>query len=80
MLKKKEIHSFPNPTNNEVNVEIPKGCSVLFVTDVSGKILMNWEKPDSTVRIQLGSYSRGTYFIHCIKKDKKLTSKIMLIK
>jgi len=66
-----QIKVFPNPTQGELKIESGKELKQLFVTDFTGKILMNvpLNKNQKQWKFNISSYPSGTYLVKYITKD-----------
>lgn len=54
---------YPNPTSDILHVEVEGTIKELFVTDVTGKIVLRAVPDDNKAAIQLGSFPTGIYFL-----------------
>ncbi|GAB3838323.1 carboxypeptidase-like regulatory domain-containing protein [Hymenobacter jeollabukensis] len=54
---------YPNPTPDILHVELEGGITELFVTDVTGKIVLREAPAHNKATIQLGSFPTGIYFL-----------------
>jgi len=66
-----QLKIFPNPTKGDVRIESGKELKQIFVTDFTGKILMNVPsvKNQKQWKVNLSSYPSGTYLVKYITKD-----------
>lgn len=78
---------YPNPSNNQISVilnGIIGGKAQLFITDVTGKIVLqeNIESTEKKVEknYTLSGLKDGTYFISVESKGTRTTKKILLIR
>ncbi len=70
---------YPNPTSDIVNIEVSENVEVIYLTDLSGKLLQ--EIPFGTDRrkvISLGSYPSGIYLLRYPVGKHWVTGKIVL--
>jgi len=70
---------YPNPTTGVFKVKLEKAVNELFITDMSGKILLRFDDlPASETEINLANFPNGTYFVRFVKKKKSRTGKVVL--
>lgn len=74
---------FPNPTNNEVNIIIPKNDNevVAEITDLHGKLILTKKLNQNAQiinqhQIDVSSIAKGTYFLNLRTSNSKQTLKI----
>ena len=70
-------HVFPNPANNEVNINCGYKIKTLQVFDEQGKVLFEKEVNAYNYQIDLNSYPVGTYFIKVLTKSGQATKKVI---
>ena len=54
---------YPNPTSDVLNVELEGEIKELFVTDVTGKMMLRAVPAHNKAALQLGSFPTGVYFL-----------------
>lgn len=54
---------YPNPVSEVLHVELDGGVAELFVTDVTGKIVLRAVPTRDRATLQLGSFPTGIYFL-----------------
>lgn len=54
---------YPNPTSDVLHVEVEGEIKELFITDVTGKILLRAAPVQHHATLQLGSFPTGIYFL-----------------
>jgi hypothetical protein len=66
-----QVKVFPNPTKGDIKVESGKELKQAFVTDFTGKILMNvpLNKAQKVWQLNIASYPSGTYLLKYITAD-----------
>jgi hypothetical protein len=69
---------FPNPTNGMFKVETGKKIKELFVTDLTGKILIRHEPKGKSAKVDLSTYPSGIYFVRFVHEDKNHIKKVVL--
>ena len=78
-----EVHLFPNPVTDILNVDIPgiSAFPVIRITDIGGRILYNgiWDK-DPPFTLDLHFLEEGFYHIHIISGEKSMVSGFVKIK
>ena len=77
-----KVKIFPNPTQGEVRIESLKELKQIFITDFTGKILMNLQlnKKEKTWKTNIASYPSGTYLVKYITADHQWgAEKVVLI-
>ena len=78
-IKDSGIKFFPNPTTGRVTVNIEGEINELYLFDISGKLLSKYDlKHQSTIKIDLGQYSKGIYFLKFYENNKLHSGKIVL--
>lgn len=77
-LSKDKIKIFPNPTSNNLTIEIDKPYSQIKIEirDVQGRILYQKETLENPIR--LDNWSAGIYMVKLQVDNKVITKKIML--
>ena len=71
------IKFYPNPTNGIVNISLPE-TTLVTVTDLSGKIIINKEFFAGDSSFDLGGLSKGVYIINFVGENIRKTDKILL--
>lgn len=69
---------FPNPTNNQCNVELV-AASEVTIHSIEGKLMMKRQYDAGTQRILLADYSSGVYIMKITNLETKSTSTVKLI-
>lgn len=63
---------YPNPTNGELNIELPKDTKYFFIADISGKVILRIETNNKEFeKINLSNLPNGVYFVVCEYEDNK---------
>lgn len=77
-----KIKYYPNPTRGELTVELPTGIDVLYVSDISGKLIQRNEvQGQEVVKLDLSMFPSGVYFIkYEYKPNKWASGKVILIR
>lgn len=77
---------YPNPTTGQVTVEINnlplgKKNGMLYLTDITGKLLKRFEvKDDEKILIDIGEFPTGTYYLTFFYGDEsKLSAPLILV-
>jgi hypothetical protein len=66
---------YPNPTTGVIHIQHTGTEGTLYVSDISGKVLMRFEANASgTTTIDVGQYPAGVYFIRYNYKDDQWLS------
>jgi len=72
------ISVFPNPTNDYVILKSPKMLNLqIQLSDINGKILFEEKSEKYEVRINMDSYSNGTYYIKVLNNKSVNSFKII---
>ena len=70
-------HVFPNPANNEVNINCGYKIKTLQVFDEQGKLLFEKEVNAYNYQINLENYPTGTYLIKVLTNSGQTTKKVI---
>ena len=74
------INCYPNPTKGDLTIEITKMLDELYVTDITGKLIIKMEKlSEGKTSISLNEYPTGIYFLKYKIESKWGSQKVMLI-
>lgn len=69
-VNSEKVKIYPNPTRGNVIIESDKELKQVFVTDFTGKILLNLaEKGKRQWKVDLTNYPAGTYLIKYVTKE-----------
>lgn len=62
-----EVRIFPNPTTDQINIQLPKSVSnaTIHLVDVSGKIIYTTVTEHSATTLSLQDYPNGVYMLNC---------------
>ena len=71
---------YPNPTPDILHVELEGEVAELFVTDVTGKIVLRAVPAHRKAAIQLGSFPTGIYFLTFFTGKKWEKARILVSK
>ena len=72
---------YPNPTYGELNIEVSKQVEMLYLTDMTGKVLRQIPmNGNTTTRINLDGLAMGIYFLRYPVGKQWLTGKVMLMR
>lgn len=69
---------YPNPTNGILNIGINKEITIMYVADITGKILARHNDIRSAMQIDLSSYSNGIYFVNAYYNGLWYMQKVVL--
>lgn len=78
-----EIHVYPNPTHDVLNVviELPYDNPEVTIVDLSGRVLMNERLPETLNSLDVSSISEGVYILQIKDGDRVIgIQKIILYK
>ena len=75
--KEISVDVFPNPTNNEVNINCGYKIKTLQVFDEQGKRLFEKEVNAYNYQINLENYPTGTYLIKVLTNSGQTTKKVI---
>ncbi|WP_298512550.1 T9SS type A sorting domain-containing protein [uncultured Kordia sp.] len=74
-----QIRMFPNPTNNQININAPTNLDHIAIYDMSGKLILQNENLRNTSQtLNLEKLSSGMYMVQ-IKTDNTTTLKKLII-
>jgi agmatine deiminase len=79
------IRAYPNPARGEVLLECPvamAGPATVWISDASGRMLgllyRGSLSPENNLRLDVGGYAAGAYFLTVVTADGQATAKIFL--
>lgn len=75
-----EWNVFPVPTRGPVNIQPPKFASAIYLTDLTGKVLLRAE-PDNgltLIKWDISGFSEGIYFIRAEGSEQMDTRRVIL--
>ena len=73
------VKCYPNPTTGIFKVSLETAVKELFLTDMSGKILLRFENLSAgETTVNLANFPNGTYFIRFSEADKLRTGRVVL--
>lgn len=62
-----QIHAYPNPADQFVNLAIENGTKMIRINDINGKLVYEQNNPNGElVHIPLDNWSNGVYLIHIV--------------
>jgi hypothetical protein len=69
------LRIFPTPTNGTLNVEIFGSISHLYLSDMTGKVMQNFDfettgAGNKNFAIEMGGYATGIYFINAFYEGR----------
>lgn len=70
------ISVYPNPTRDVIKIKNAQNCNVK-ITDISGRIIQEYEIHDAEYLSDLSFLTNGVYFIYFYNEDKSTTIKII---
>ena len=77
-LDSSNFTTFPNPTNNFVNIETKESkIQKVELYDINGKLLFVEIHNSNKVKIDISSLEKGIYFLKLFAKEGILNSKII---
>ncbi len=72
---------YPNPTKGELTIKTKQEIPELFITDLTGKILLRLTDLDRKTKVDLGQFPSGIYLIrYPIGEDKWKSAKVMVVR
>lgn len=75
------LSCFPNPTAGELTIEVRDGVDEFFLVDIAGKIIQRFNEPgEGSMRMDLGRYPTGVYFLKFRVGSKWAGIKVMLMR
>lgn len=76
---KNSVVCYPNPTTGIFRVKLEKAVKELFITDITGKILLRFDDlTKGETEINLANFPNGTYFVRFVEKEKLRTGRVVL--
>jgi len=69
---------YPNPTSDVLHVELEGKIAELFITDVTGKLVLRAVPVQHKAAIQLGSFPTGVYFLRFFTGQKWEQAKFLV--
>jgi len=76
----KKVIIYPNPTQGQLKIEIQgyeQTSAIVYLYDLSGKLLINKKQFDSSIPLDLSSFTNGTYILKIVMGDKTSEWKIL---
>ncbi len=70
------IKMYPNPVNNELNIELPQDNNRLIVSDIVGKIIFDNSIP-SNFKLDMSHFKSGIYFLKAENSSGILNGKVI---
>lgn len=85
LKQKKLFRIYPNPTKNEINIELNKGengTTSIAVFNYSGKLIESHkcDNINNMLKINAENYSEGIYFIEAINGNQSYNQKVIITK
>jgi len=71
---------YPNPTSGKLNIEIEGALEMLYLTDISGKLLERYKIEQSLFTVDLSNYPTGIYFLRMLINKKWQSGKVILVR
>ena len=72
-------NAYPNPTNGPLSIKFNEAIEIVYVMDLSGRILQSHRTTDMTItQINLSQYPEGIYILKGEGKSGEVSSKIVL--
>ena len=63
---------YPNPSQGELNIELPKNTKYFFIADISGKVILRIETNNKEFeKVNLSFLPNGVYFVVCEYEENK---------
>jgi 1,4-alpha-glucan branching enzyme len=74
-----EIRIYPNPATDVVTVSSGKPISKIEIWSVAGALLKQLDGlSENQIKILIGDFSPGIYFVHIFQENKRITKKLMV--
>jgi endo-1,3(4)-beta-glucanase len=70
-----KIVIYPNPVENNLNLELPFNYGIVTLTDITGKQLQKLKVIDQSMKLDMASYKPGIYFIEVNRTNFKIIKK-----
>jgi len=69
---------YPNPCSSVLKIDIKENIKDLYIVDISGKSLMNFNPlKDETLEVDISMFSAGVYFVKTYYKGRWFTEKVI---
>lgn len=80
-VESKSLNIYPNPTNNLLNIELPKYSegTKAEIIDVNGKVIFSKEILSNREQLNLSKLTKGIYFIRLQFRKTMLIEKIIIL-
>ncbi len=73
----KEVKLFPNPAQNELNLEMPYENAKMKIIHLSGAVVLEKFLPNSRNRIDVSSLKKGSYLIYLENKQERIVRRFI---
>lgn len=74
------VSYYPNPVENKLTLDLSSTTvlpELIWISDITGKILIQTKPIESKMDIDMTSFSRGVYFLNISSKQSKTTYKLV---
>jgi hypothetical protein len=73
-----EIRIYPNPATDEVTISSDKPFSKIEIYSVTGELIKQLSNiAENLVKISIGDYTSGMYFIKIFQEENRITKKLV---
>lgn len=78
--KKRNIKVWPTPTNGPITVQLSHNAPELYITDITGKLLLRVENPQKKQKyaLDLTGFPNGMYLVVAPFKEGLITKKVIM--
>ena len=76
---KNKFKFFPNPAKNKINIKLSSNLNYIKLFDISGKLILYKKFNSNNIRLNVSSFSRGTYVLS-IENDLGIVNKKLIIR
>lgn len=75
---KNKIHIYPNPVKDVVNIQFEGSCSLLLLTDATGRIVRRIANYTSGTEIYVGDINNGIYMVSIMQQQGIRSAKLVI--
>lgn len=77
-LTANQINLFPNPATHSFHIESEKPIDNIQVVDVAGKLIVEYNNPESKLLISTIDWKKGTYFVRISMKQTVISGTVLI--
>ncbi len=76
--KVNEMYLYPNPANNELSIHCESKMLYVEVIDILGQVVFSQKVMSDNVKINVGSFHSGSYFVKVYTEQQSLLKKLIV--